>query len=72
MLNFVVDKVTLGQVFLEYFCFSCQFLFYRLLHTHYLTLGAGTIGQTVAAVPSGLGLTPSQEKEKQKQKTKNS
>jgi hypothetical protein len=25
--GFVVDKVTLGQVFSEYFCFSCQFSF---------------------------------------------
>jgi hypothetical protein len=58
---FVVDKVTLGQVFFfEYFSFPCQFSFHRLLHTH-LSSGAGTRGQLVADVPSGLSLTPSQE-----------
>jgi hypothetical protein len=35
--------------------------FHRLLHTHYLSSGAGTIGQLVADVPSGLSLTPPQE-----------
>jgi hypothetical protein len=59
---FVVDKVALGQVFSEYFGFSCQFSFHRLLHTHYhLSSGAGTIGQLVADVPSGLSLTTPQE-----------
>jgi hypothetical protein len=56
--RFVADKVALGQVFSEYFGFPCQFPFHRLLHNHHLSYGAGTIGQTVAAVPSGLGLTP--------------
>jgi hypothetical protein len=61
--GFVVDKVALGQVFSEYFGFPCQFLFHRLLHIlHRLSSGAGTIGQLVADVPSGLGLTPPQEK----------
>jgi hypothetical protein len=32
--GFVVDKVTLGQVFSEYFGFPCQFGFHRLLHIH--------------------------------------
>jgi hypothetical protein len=60
----VVDKVALGQVFTEYFSFSCQFAFHRLLHTHHhLSSGAGTIGQTVAAVPSGLILTQEEEEE---------
>jgi hypothetical protein len=36
----------------------CQFAFQRLHHTHHLSSGAGTIAQTVAAVPSGLSLTP--------------
>jgi hypothetical protein len=53
-LGFVVNKVALGQVFSEYFGFPCQISFHRLLHTHHLSSGAGTIGQTVADVPSGL------------------
>jgi hypothetical protein len=64
--GFVVDKVALGQVFSEYFCFPCQFSFHRLLHTHHLSTGAGTIGQMVADVPSGLSLTPPQETKKRK------
>jgi hypothetical protein len=44
--EFVVDKVALGQVFSEYFGFPCQFSFHQLLHTHHhLLAGAGTIGQ---------------------------
>jgi hypothetical protein len=58
--GFVVDKVALWQVFSEYFGFPCQFSSHRMLHTH-LSSGAGTIGQTVADVPSGLSLTPPQE-----------
>jgi hypothetical protein len=30
--GFMVDKVTLGQVFSEWFDFLCQFSFHRLLH----------------------------------------
>jgi hypothetical protein len=59
--GFVVDKAALGQVFSEYFGFPCQFSFHRLLHTHHLSSEAGTIGQLVADVPSGLSLTPPQE-----------
>jgi hypothetical protein len=59
--GFVVYKVALGQIFSEYFGFPYQFSFYRLLHTHHLSSGAGTIGQLVA---SGLSLTPPQETEK--------
>jgi hypothetical protein len=59
--GFVVDKVALRQVFSECFGFPCQFSFHRLLHTHRLSSGAGTIGQTVAYVPSGLSLTGPQE-----------
>jgi hypothetical protein len=43
---FVVDKVTLGQVFPEYFGFPCQSSLYQLTHNHpHLSSGAGTIGQ---------------------------
>jgi hypothetical protein len=62
--GFVVDKVALGQVFCEYFGFPCKFSFYRLLHIHHLSSGAGIIGQLVADVPSGLSLTPPQEEAK--------
>jgi hypothetical protein len=41
--GFVVDKAALGQVFSEYFGFSCQ-ASDRLLHTHHYPV-AGTIGQ---------------------------
>jgi hypothetical protein len=65
--GFVVDKAALGQVFSEYFGFPCQFSFHRLLHMrHHLSSGAGTIGQLVADVPSGLSLTPTQKKLKGK------
>jgi hypothetical protein len=57
--GFVVDNVSLGQVFSENFGFPCQFSFHRLLHTHYhLSSGTGTVGQTVADVPSGISITP--------------
>jgi hypothetical protein len=59
--GFVVDKVEMGQVSSEYFGLSCQVSFHRLHHTHHLSSGAGTIGQIVADVPSGLSLTPPQE-----------
>jgi hypothetical protein len=45
----------------EYLGFSCQFSFHRLFHAHHLSSGAGTVGQIVADVPSGLSLTPPQE-----------
>jgi hypothetical protein len=67
--GFVVDKVTLGQVFSEYFGFPCQFSFHLVLHIHHhLSSGAGTIGQLVADVASGLSLTPPQETKKKKPK----
>jgi hypothetical protein len=59
--EFVVDEVTLGQVFSEYFNFPCQFSFHRLLHTH-LSSGAGTVGPVEADVPSILSLNPPQNK----------
>jgi hypothetical protein len=53
--GFVADKVALGQIFSEYFGFPCQFSFHLLLHIHHhLSSGAGTIGQLVADIPSGL------------------
>jgi hypothetical protein len=52
----VVDKVALGQVFSEYFGFSCQSSFHQSLHTHpHLSSGAGTIGQKW---PQYKGLSP--------------
>jgi hypothetical protein len=54
--GFVVEKMALEQVFSEYFGFPCQFSFHLLLHTRSLSSGAGTIGQLVADVPSGLSL----------------
>jgi hypothetical protein len=54
------QSVTLAG-FLRLLRFPCQFSFHRLLHIkHHLSSGAGTIGQLVADVPSGLSLTPSQ------------
>jgi hypothetical protein len=57
--GFVVDKVALGQVFSLYFGFPCQFALHPLLynHHHHLSTVAGTIGRTVADVPSGFSLT---------------
>jgi hypothetical protein len=53
--------VALEKVFFpEYFGFPCKFVFHRLLHTHDPSFGAGTVGQAVADVPSGLSLTPPQ------------
>jgi hypothetical protein len=50
--GFVVNKVALGRVFSEYFGFPCQSSFHQILH-HHNHPGQATIGQTVAAVPSG-------------------
>jgi hypothetical protein len=33
--EFVVEKVALGQVFSEYFGFPCHFSFHQLLHNHH-------------------------------------
>jgi hypothetical protein len=57
-MGFVVDKVALWQVFSEFFGFPCRFSFHQLLHIHHhhLSSGAGTIGQFMADVPSGLSL----------------
>jgi hypothetical protein len=63
MWDFVMDKVAPEHVFFEYFGFSCQFAFHRLLNIHHLSSGAGTIGQLVADVPS---VTQPQESKKSK------
>jgi hypothetical protein len=63
-MGFVVDKVALEQIFSVYFSFPCKFSFHRLLHTHHLSFGAGTIGKLVADVPSELSLTPTRETKK--------
>jgi hypothetical protein len=57
----VVDKVAPGKDFFEYLDFPCQFSFHRLLHTYRLSSGAGTIGQLMGDMPSGLSLTPPEE-----------
>jgi hypothetical protein len=54
-----------GTGFLRYFGFPSKFSFHLLLHIHhYLSSGAGTIGQTVADVPGELCLNASQETKK--------
>jgi hypothetical protein len=65
---FVVDKVALRQVSSDYFGFPCPFSFHQLLHTQHLSSGAGTIGQLLTDVPSGLSLTPPQETKKTNKK----
>jgi hypothetical protein len=66
-----VEKKALGQVFSGYFGFPCQFSFHQQLHIHHhLSSGAGTIGQLVADVPSGLSLAPPQETKKKKEQLK--
>jgi hypothetical protein len=55
--GFLMDKVALGHVFSEYFSLPYQFSFHQMLHIH-PSSGAGTIGYSVADVPSGLSLTP--------------
>jgi hypothetical protein len=59
--GFVVDKVTMGRVFSKYISFPYT-TFHQLLHTHYNPSSrAGTIGQIVTDIPSGIRLTPPQE-----------
>jgi hypothetical protein len=62
-MEFVVDEVAAEGVFSEYFGFTWQFSFHRLLQTHHLSSGAGKIGPTVAFVLSGLSLAPPYELE---------
>jgi hypothetical protein len=51
--GFVVDKMALGQVFSEYFGFPCQPHFIPSTSASSQSLGTGTIGQYMAAVPRG-------------------
>jgi hypothetical protein len=46
-MGFVVDEVTLRQVFSEYLGFPCQLTVYQMLHTH-LSYGTCKIGQLLA------------------------
>jgi hypothetical protein len=69
--GFVVDKVARGQVFPEYLGFPRQFLFHRLLYIHRPSSGAGTIGELVADMPSGLSLTPPKKLKKKDVSMKN-
>jgi hypothetical protein len=59
-IEFVVDKVALGQVPSVYFGFICKLSFHELLRTH-LPAGAGIIRPVVPGVPSGLRQTPKYE-----------
>jgi hypothetical protein len=62
--GFVVDKVALGRIFSEYFGFPCQSSIHQILH-HHNHPGQATIGQLVAAVPSGPSWTPPPTKRKE-------
>jgi hypothetical protein len=52
----MVGKVVLGRVFSEYFGLPCQSSFHQIHHNNHP--GQATIGQSVAAVPSGPSWTP--------------
>jgi hypothetical protein len=52
--GFVVDKVALGQVFSEYFGFTCQSSFHEILHHH--NHPGQVQGHSVADMPSGPSL----------------
>jgi hypothetical protein len=64
-MGFVVDKVSPGKVFFEYFGVPCHFAFHRLLRTHHISPVAGATGQLLADLPSALSLTPPQKKRKE-------
>jgi hypothetical protein len=70
-MGFVVDKVALGQVFSKYLGLPRQFSFPQVLYNH-LSSGAGTIGQLVVDLPSGISLNPPQETKKIKSHVYNS
>jgi hypothetical protein len=58
-MGFVVDKVALGQVFSEYFGFPCQSSFPPISPQSPSSIIWGWYNRPiVAAVPSGLSLTP--------------
>jgi hypothetical protein len=48
----------------ECFSFPCQFSFHRLLHTHHLSTGAGTVGQMGPTCQVGSVSPPPQEMKK--------
>jgi RNase P/RNase MRP subunit POP5 len=55
MWDFVVEKVTLGQVFSEYFSFPCQSSFHKLLQKSFSSIIWGLYNRPeVAAVPRDL------------------
>jgi hypothetical protein len=54
--GFVVDKVALGRVFSEYLGFPCPSSFHQIPHHNHPR--QATVGQSVAAVPSGPSWTP--------------
>jgi hypothetical protein len=56
-----VDRAALEQVFSKSIVSPASHSTCLLHIYHHLSLGAGTIGQIVATVPSGLDLTPPQE-----------
>jgi hypothetical protein len=57
--GFVVDKVALGQVFCDYFGFPCQFSFHGIAPQSPSSIIWDWYNRpVVAAVPSGLSLTP--------------
>jgi hypothetical protein len=65
--RFMVYKAALGQVFFEYFGFSCQ-EFYRLFHTHHLSSEVGTVRRSGLS-KSGLGSTPPQKEKRKYERT---
>jgi hypothetical protein len=60
LMGFVVNKVALRQISSEYLGIPSKSSFHRLLHAHLLS-EAGTVGQSVADLPSGLSLVPLHE-----------
>jgi hypothetical protein len=47
--EFVVEKMAVGQLFTDYFHFPCQFSFYRLFHTHrHLSFGVSAVVDSVS------------------------
>jgi hypothetical protein len=48
--GFVVDKVALGKIFSENFCFPCQFSFHQLLHIHYHPIIQGFVVSILSVI----------------------
>jgi hypothetical protein len=55
--GFVVDKVSLRQVFTEYFDLLCQFSLHQRLY--FSIIRVVTVDPILADIPSGLSPTPS-------------